>query len=298
MRIVSLVPAATEIAAALGAADELVAVTHDCDHPAAVRGLPRITRSTIPAGADSAAIDAAVRDAAARGESTFHLDPDALRASDPDVLLGQTLCRVCAVTLEQVPAAWREQPAVVPLDASSLEGIFADISRVASGIGRADAGTALVADLRSRLRRLAESVAAQPRVRVACLEWIAPLFNAGHWVPEQARCAGALDVLGTAGARSREVSWAELAAARPEVIVLALCGFDAERASREARALDDRPEWRSLAAVRAGRAFAVDGNAYFSRPGPRVVDGAQLLASIVHPGVVSPPRAARVIPIS
>jgi iron complex transport system substrate-binding protein len=295
MRIVSLVPAATEIAAAIGALDDLVAVTHDCDHPAAVRGLPRVTRSTIAAGTDSASIDAAVRAAGDRGESTFHLDADALHAAAPDVLLGQTLCRVCAVTLEQVPSTLRHAPDVVPLEAATIEGIFEDIARIAAALGRADAGASLVADLRSRVRAIERAVAGRPRARVACLEWISPLFNAGHWVPEQIRCAGAEDVLGMAGARSREVDWAELVAASPDWVFVMLCGFDATRAAREAASLAGRAEWDALPAVEAGRVFALDGNAYFSRPGPRVVDGAQLLASIVHPDRVQPPGGAAAI---
>jgi len=295
MRIVSLVPAGTEIVAALGAGDELVAVTHDCDHPTVVRSLPRVTKSTIASGSDSASIDAQVREAGERGESTFHLDADALRDARADILIGQTLCRVCAITLEQVPVATGREPAVVPLQASSIAGIFTDIERVAVALGREAAGRTLVADLRGRLRGIEAAVAGAPRPRVACLEWIAPLFNAGHWVPEQVRIAGATDVLGEAGARSRVVEWSELADAQPDAIFLTLCGFDARRTEREASALDERPEWQALDAVRAGRVYALDGNAYFSRPGPRIVDGAQLLASLLHPGLVAPPAQAGAI---
>jgi iron complex transport system substrate-binding protein len=295
MRIVSLVPAGTEIVAALGAADELVAVTHDCDHPATVLALPRVTRSTIEAGSDSVAIDAQVRAAGERGESTFHLDAAALREARADILIGQTLCRVCAVTLEQMPVAAGRAPALVPLEASSIEGIFADIARVAVALGREAAGRSLVSELRGRLNDIEAAVASAPRPRVACLEWIAPPFNAGHWVPEQVRIAGAEDVLGVAGARSRVVGWPELADARPDAIFLTLCGFDARRAEREAPVLTERPEWRALEAVRARRVYALDGNAYFSRPGPRVVDGAQLLASILHSSRVVPPADATTI---
>ncbi len=297
MRIASLVPAATEIACALGATGELVAVTHDCDHPAAVRTLPRLTRSTIAPGSRSAAIDAQVRRAAASGEGTFHLDPDTLREARPDVLLGQTLCDVCAVTLSQLPSALESAPEVVPLDASTIEGIFADIERVADALARHDDGRRLVASLRARLARVEERVAGRAPPRVVCLEWIEPPFNAGHWVPEQVRLAGGLDALGTAGARSREVSWSEIAEAAPDVLFVMPCGFDALRASDEAADLKRRPEWPTLPAVRAGRAYALDGNAYFSRPGPRVVDGAELLASLMHPGMVAPPEGARVIPL-
>ena len=294
MRIVSLVPAATEIACALGAADELVAVTHDCDHPARVRDLPRITRSTIAPGSDSAQIDAQVRSAAAAGESTFHLDQAALQAARADVLLGQTLCAVCAVTLDQLPATTAGGPAVVPLDGESIEGILNDIGRVANALGRPAAGTALVAELRSRLDRVARSVAGLPRPSVVCLEWLAPLFNGGHWVPEQVAWAGGIDLLGAAGARSREVGWPELLMAQPEVLLVMPCGFDAARAVRESETLVQRAEWRALRAVAAGRAYALDGNAYFSRPGPRVVDGVELLASLLHPGSVPAPPGATV----
>lgn len=297
MRIVSLVPAATEIACALGAADELVAVTHDCDHPPRVRALPRITRSTIAPGSDSAAIDAQVRDAAAEGESTFHLDPSALQAARADVLLGQTLCAVCAVTLEQVPVTRGAEPRIVPLDGGSIEGILADITRVAEALGRADAGAALVAGLRSRLARVERAVAGRARPTVVCLEWLAPLFNGGHWVPEQVRLAGGVDLLGVAGARSREVRWSEVLAAQPDVLLVMPCGFDAGRALDEAAGLTGQPGWPALAAVAAGRAYALDGNAYFSRPGPRVVDGVELLASLLHPGSVPPPPGAAVRPL-
>ena len=294
MRIVSLVPAATEIACALGAADELVAVTHDCDYPPRVRDLPRITRSTIAPGSDSGQIDAQVRRAAAAGESTFHLDQVALAAARGDVLLGQTLCAVCAVTLDQIPSPVDGGPTVVPLRGESVDGILADIARVADAIGHSAAGAALVAALRSRLDRVARAVDGRPRRSVVCLEWLAPLFNGGHWVPEQVAWAGGVDLLGTPGARSREVGWPELLAAQPEVLLVMPCGFDAARAVREAEAITERPEWRSLRAVIAGRAHALDGNAYFSRPGPRVVDGVELLASVLHPGSVPPPPGATV----
>lgn len=295
MRIVSLVPAGTEIAFALGAGGDVVAVTHDCDFPPAARKLPRVTRSTIAPGSDSRAIDIQVREAAGRGESTFHLDAAALAAARPDILLGQTLCAVCAVTVAQLPATMRHAPTVVPLDGDSLEGIFADIDRAGVALGRRDAAATVVADLRTRLAHVAFLVAGASRPRVACLEWLAPLFNAGHWVPEQIAQAGGHDVLGEPGARSHELTLADLIAADPDVIVLMPCGFDAERAMRESQALVADPAWDGLRAVRDGRVFAVDGNAYFSRPGPRVVDGVELLASLLHPDRISTPESARAI---
>ena len=286
MRVVSLVPAATEMVWALGATDRLVAVTHDDDFPPAVDALPRVTRSTIPTGASAREIDLHVREAGARGESTFHLDEQALRDARPDVILGQTLCAVCAVTLDRIPTGLEREPSVVPLDASSMEGMFADIRRVGAAL-RCDADAdRLVEELRSRLALVEKRVAGLPRPRVACLEWLDPLFDAGHWVPEQVRIAGGVDVLGTAGARSREIGWDEVIAARPEIVVAMPCGWDAPRAAREAEALGD---------LVGARMFGVDGAAYFSRPGPRLVDGVELLASIFHPGRVAPPDGASAI---
>ncbi len=287
MRVVSLVPAATEMAVALGAERELVAVTHDCDYPPSVRALPRVTRSTIPLGARSREIDTLVRRAGERGESTFHLDGAALREARPDLILGQTLCEVCAVTLDRVPRDLPHPPQVVPLDAVSLDGVLEDLRRVAAALGRAREGERLIASLRARLDRVRERVAGRPRPRIACLEWLDPLFNGGHWVPEQVEIAGGRDVLGARGAKSRQLEWPELVAARPEIVALMPCGFDRERAVEESREL--QPRLRELGVL----AYAVDGNAYFSRPGPRLVDGVELLASILHPEVFGPDPRAR-----
>ncbi|HZP94762.1 MAG TPA: cobalamin-binding protein [Candidatus Limnocylindria bacterium] len=287
MRVVSLVPAATEIAYAIGAGDELVAVTHDCDYPTAATVLPRVTRSTIAGGSSSRDIDAAVREASERGESTFHLDPAALAAVRPDVLLGQTLCSVCAVTVAQLPATPGPAPAVVPLDGASLEGIFEDIRRVGSALGRGAEAAAVLSSLRRRVAAVQARVAGARRPSVVCLEWLDPLFVAGHWVPEQVEHAGGTELLGRRGVSSIDVPDDELFRADPEVLVLLPCGFDADRAVAESARLRADPRWEGMRAVRAGRVFAVDGNAYFSRPGPRVVDGIELLASILHPDRVS-----------
>ena len=291
----SLVPAGTEIAYALGSGDDLVAVTHDCDYPPAARALPRVTSSTIAPGSDGFAIDAQVRAAVQRGESTFHLDASALAAARPDVLLGQTLCAVCAVTVAQLPAAMDPAPAVVPLDGQSLEGIFADIARVGDALHRVDRARALVAQLRSRISRVERHVEDAARPGVVCLEWLAPLFNAGHWVPEQVANAGGDDLLGTPLVPSIDVPFGRLLVADPEYLFLMPCGFDADRALDEARVLVERPEWSELRAVRAGHVWALDGNAYFSRPGPRVVDGIELLASLLHPDRVVAPAGTRAI---
>lgn len=299
MRIASLVPAGTEIVCALGAGDRLVAVTHDCDHPEYVRALPRLTRTTIPDGASSGEIDGLVRSAGERGESTFHLDGEALRAARPDVIVGQTICRVCAVTFAQLPASLPVTPVVVPLDATSLDGLFADIRRVGDALDLGGPAEALVARLRARIAAVGRAVEGLQRPRVVCLEWTEPLFQGGHWVPEQVEAAGGTDVLGLPGERSRELAWEDVVAADPDVLVVMPCGFGTERAVREARALATRQGWERLAAVRSGRVHAVDGSAYFSRPGPRLVDGIEILAGLLHPlRVPAPPRsvATRITP--
>jgi iron complex transport system substrate-binding protein len=287
MRVVSLVPAATEIACAIGALADLVAVTHDCDFPAPVRSLPRVTSATIPVGASSREIDTLVRDAASRNESTFHLDACALRDAAPDVILGQTLCAVCAVTLDQVPRSLPREPRVVPLEAATLEGMFDDILQVGNALGRARQAQRLIASLRERADAVREAVVGRARPRVACIEWVDPPFNGGHWVPEQVRLAGGWDVLGEPGMRSRELAWDEVRAARPDIVVVMPCGWDARRAEQEARAIPD---------LRA-RVVAVDGNAYFSRPGPRLIDGIELLASLLHPEAVAAPLGAATIAV-
>ena len=289
MRVVSLVPAATEIVWALGATDQLVAVTHDDDFPPAVLDLPRVTRSTIPAGASARDIDRLVREAGSRGESTFHLDEDALREARPDVILGQTLCAVCAITLDRIPAGLPRSPDVVPLDASTIDGMFQDVRRIGAALGRDGDTDRLIKDLWSRLAAVRTQVAGLVRPRVACLEWLDPLFNAGHWVPEQVRIAGGADVLGTAGARSREISWNDVLAARPEIVIAMPCGWDAERAAIEAAA---------LGLIANARVLGVDGAAFFSRPGPRLVDGVELLASIFHPDAVRAPVGATAVPVN
>jgi iron complex transport system substrate-binding protein len=288
MRVVSLVPAATEMVYALGAIGDLVAATHDDDYPETVRAVPRITRSTIPAYASAGEIDDHVRQAGARGESTLHLDVDALRAARPEVILGQTLCAVCAVTLESLPADLEHEPLVVALDASTLEGMFEDLRRVAIAIGRDDVADVVLDELRTRLDVVRRQVAGLRRPRVACLEWLDPLFNAGHWVPEQVRIAGGEDVLGTAGARSRVIEFDDVLAARPEIVIAMPCGWDAPRAASEAA---------RLGSVGDARVVGVDGAAFFSRPGPRLVDGVELLASIFHPGVVAVPEGAIAIAV-
>lgn len=291
VRIASLVPAGTEIAWALGLEDQLVAVTHDCDFPPSVLSLPRLTSSTIPPGATSAEIDRIVRSAGDRGESTFHIDAAALRAARPDVILGQTICRVCAVTLDQLPADMGSAPRAVPLTGESIEGVFEDVRRVATELEIADGGDHVVSGLRSRMDAIAQRVAGRRRPRVACIEWLDPLFQGGHWVPEQVSIAGGIDVLGRPGQRGAVIEWGDVIAARPDILVLMPCGFDTRRAVEEAAAVTGRAGFGDLPAARSGRVFATDGGAYFSRPGPRLVDGVEILGALLHPGVFPVPLA-------
>ncbi|MEX2204593.1 MAG: ABC transporter substrate-binding protein [Myxococcota bacterium] len=299
MRIASLVPAGTEIAWALGLDRDLVAVTHDCDFPPRVRELPKLTSSTIPADSTSSEIDRLVRSAGERGESTFHVDAQALRAARPDVILGQTICRVCAVTLDQLPSDLGSAPRTIPLSGESMEGVFTDIHRVANGLGVTSDGRRVVEALRARLAAVADRVAGRPRPRVACIEWLDPLFKGGHWVPEQVALAGGVDVLGAPGDRGLVVGWDEVIAARPDVLVLMPCGFDTRRAVEESGVVTDRIGFSDLPAAQSGHVFATNGSAYFSRPGPRLVDGVEILAALLHPDVFPPPapEAAVRVPV-
>ncbi len=289
LRIASLLPAATEIAAALGLGGSLVAVSHACDHPRdAVEGRPRVTSSLLPSGIDQARIDAAVAAAAGSGQSLHRVDLDRLAALRPDLLLTQDLCGVCAVPDRELGEALRLLRDAAPglrtvrLSGGSFAGILEDIRKVAEAAGCPRRGAALAARLEARWAAIPRQPAPSPRPRVAVLEWPDPPFSAGHWVPEQVRAAGGVEVLAEAGAPSRRLDWGELAAAEPEVIVSAACGYGLEANLAFARALAARPELASTPAVRTGRLHAVDANACFSRPGPRVVEGAEVLADLLR----------------
>ncbi len=299
MRVVSLLPAATEICAALGAFDSVAGVTHECDFPPEAAGRPRVTASAVPVHAPPGEVDAAVRTAAAAGAPMFTLDDGAIAALRPDVLLTQALCDVCAVSQDDVcaiaarlGATTGSPPAVVTLGGTTLAGVCDDVRRVAEALGRQPAGEALAAALGARLAAVHEALKAAraPRPRVAVVEWTEPVFLAGHWGPEMVRRAGGVDVLGTAGAHSTTVPVDVLAAADPEVVIVAPCGYDLPRATAEARALLAHQDWRWL----GGRAvWAVDANAYVSRPGPRLVDGVELFARLFHPQCFGSPDASR-----
>jgi iron complex transport system substrate-binding protein len=276
MRVVTLLPAATEIVAALGGTGSLVGISHECDHPASVIGLPRVTATPLDPNASGAAIDAEVRRLHGAGKPVIGVDADALRRLAPDLLITQDLCEVCAVAEGQVhrlAAVVRPAPAVLALSGRTIDGIWADIVAVAKALDLAPDGDELVAGLRSRLDRLRARRRGH-RPRVVCVEWLEPLYLAGHWVPELVEAAGGEDVGAAAGSHSSRREWAELPGLRPDLFVIMLCGFGVERTLAELSALDS-PGARSI--LRSAPVWIIDGNAYTSRSGPRTVDGAELL---------------------
>jgi iron complex transport system substrate-binding protein len=290
MRIVSLVPSATEILFALGLGDEVVAVTHECDYPPAARALPKITRDVLPQDLTAGQIDAAVRARTDQGESIYQLDAEALHELRPDLIVTQALCAVCAVSFEDVRAiaeALESRPQVISLDPRTLGEVLGDIRTLAEATDRRDAGVALVQDAAARIDRVRVAVRDRRRPRVVALEWLEPVYVAGHWTPQLIEYAGGLDVLGMAGEHSERRGWDEVAAVDPDVVVVMPCGYDAERAHAEAVSFREQ-----LAALGAGEVVAVDVAAYFSRPGPRLIDGLELLAHLLQPESI-PEVAAR-----
>ena len=292
MRVVSLLPAATEMVSELGAIDLLVGVTHECDHPEAVRHLPRMTATAIDVSTDAAAVDARVRAAAASGAPLFALDAIALSSARPDVILTQALCDVCAVAegdVRAIAAQCDPTPTLITLSATTLDGVLEDIARVGAAIGRDGAAAVWRESATARMQRVHETLKAAraPRPRVAVIEWGDPLYAAGHWTPEMVRRAGGIDVLATPGAHSVPVALDAIRAADPEVILVAPCGYDLPRAITEAHRLRDLPGW---AWARDRRWAALDANALLSRPGPRLIDGIEAIAHAVAPTLLpSPP---------
>jgi iron complex transport system substrate-binding protein len=286
LRIVSLLPSATEIVCALGLEDNLVAVTHECDYPQSVQAKPAVTSSRLGPGGSSAEIDRHIRELVHQGSSIYSLDADRLAALQPDLILTQELCEVCAVSYPIVEQAARRNPSavqLVSLEPESLADVFEHIRLVGRLAARADAAEQVVAGLEGRLAAVAERVADQPIRRVVTLEWLSPPFNCGHWTPQLVEVAGGRDLLGTARKAARAIEWAEVVRARPEVLVISACGVSLERSMAETQAAD--AEWSSLDA----EVWVVDGNAFFSRPGPRLVESVEIMAGLLHPDVVMPP---------
>ncbi|TMD24671.1 MAG: cobalamin-binding protein [Chloroflexi bacterium] len=289
MRIASLLPSATEIVCALGLEDNLVAVTHECDYPEQVRRKPVVTRSLLPGNGGSTDIDRHIRELVHQGSGIYRLDADRLAALQPDLILTQELCEVCAVSYPLVERAARiggGEAKLVSLEPESLADVFEHLRLVGRLTARAARAEQVVAGLEHRLAAVHDRVAGR-RVRSAVLlEWAAPPFNCGHWIPELIDRAGGRDLLGSPGRPAHAIRWQDVTEARPEIVVISACGFSLERSLAELRASgvpDDRLD---------GEVWVVDGNAFFSRPGPRLVDSVEIMAGILHPDAVPPPRAS------
>ena len=296
MRIVSLVPHATELLFALDLGEEVVAVTHECDHPPQALSLPHITRDVLPGNLSAAEIDAAVRSRTEQGEAIYRLNEDALSALQPDLIVTQALCPVCAVSYDDVAklaARLPSKPKVIALDPHTFGETLGDVRTVAEATDRRERGIDLVGEIAARIDRVKLAVRTAVRPRVVALEWLDPVFVASHWTPQLIELAGGEDLLGLPGERSITVSWEVLRTAAPEIVVMMPCGYDAPRAHLEALEHAD-----ALAGIGARRVVAVNASAYFSRPGPRLIDGLELLAHIFHPDhVPEAPAGALALPV-
>ncbi len=288
MRIVSLLPSATEIVASLGLTDSLVGISADCDYPPAIRGLPVLSEAIVCSDLASPVIDRRIRDRRHTGQSVYHLDPGQLAALEPDVILTQELCTMCAPSFTLVLEAARLLDGETRIVSLEPHGLL-DIVETVRIVGAVTGATDQAADVAGRLKRRIDAVTAfaerstvgQPRV--VCVEWLDPIWIGGHWVPEMVARAGGHDVLGASRLPSREAAWDEVCAADPDVLVVMACGFDLERTRAEIGLLSARPGWDTLRAVRTGRVYLTNGSAYFNRPGPRIIDGLEMLAAMIHP---------------
>jgi iron complex transport system substrate-binding protein len=287
-RIVSLIASATEIVYALGQFESLVGRSHECDFPEAVAGLPVCTRPAIPVSGDSREIDNLVKDRLREAISVYEVFADVLERLQPTHIITQTQCEVCAVSLKDVEAALAaglaSNPQIVPLHPNALADVWDDIRRVAGALGIAERGESTVEELKDRMCGISRRALADgSRPTVACIEWLEPLMAGGNWVPELVEMAGGVNLFGEAGKHSPWMSWEDLVAADPEVIVIMPCGWDPDRTRPEMHWLTDRPEWARLRAVRKTQVHLTDGNQYFNRPGPRLVESLAILAAILHP---------------
>ena len=298
-RIVSLISSATEILYLLGLGDRVVGVSHECDYPPLVARKPRLTRSLVASAASSHAIDDQVRSLAADQSALYAIDVDRLASLRPDLIITQAQCDVCAVRYEDVVAAVRDTPAlqgtpVLALNPSRLADVLDDIVRIGQATaanGPAREAVAMLTVRIEQVRSQTRGLSSTGRPRVACLEWIDPPMLAANWTPELVAMAGGEPGLVVAGQHSGYADWNEIAKYDPQIVVIMPCGFDLERAIVEARVLPGVPQWSTLSAVREERVFAVDGNAYFNRSGPRLVDSLEILAHLFHPDLFEPPLA-------
>ena len=287
LRIVSLLPSATEIVAALGAEDRLVGRSHECDFPSSVATLPVCTAARIDAAASSAEIDRAVKHALHDALAIYDVFEERLRELAPDIIVTQDQCDVCAVAfadVEAAVAAWTGHTTeIVSLRPDNIAAVYEDIRKVGDAIGASARADTVIDDMRQRAEIIARTAVALETPTVACIEWTDPLMAAGNWVPELVTLAGGRDVFGTAGSHAPWITWDDLGSADPEVIIFMPCGFDLTRCRREAVLVAKRPGWHELQAVRNGRVYVTDGNAYFNRPGPRLADSLEIMAEILHP---------------
>ena len=289
-RIASLLPSTTEIACALGLQAQLVGRSHECDFPPAVQTLPVCTAAKIDSSLPSLEIDRQVKAILEQGVSVYHVHAALLRDLQPDIILTQAQCEVCAVSLKEVEEAvcgWLGQQAkIVSCSPMRLADVWADIRMVAVACGVPERGEQVAASLCQRVDSIAQRARDIPKKpRVACLEWLEPLMSAGNWVPELVELAGGVNLFGAPGEHSPWFSWEELQAADPDVLVILPCGFGLERCREEMPALMAHPAWNGLRAVRNGKVYLTDGNQYFNRPGPRLVESVEILAEIFHPGL-------------
>jgi iron complex transport system substrate-binding protein len=287
MRIASLVPSATEMLYALGLGESVVAVTHECDYPPEVAGVPRLTRSVLPSGLDAAALDRAVKATVSEGRALYELDEGRLAELSPDLIVTQAVCAVCAVSYEdvlEVAARLPSRPRVVQQDPSSLTEMLEDVVRLGDAAKVEEAAHELRGELEGRLASVRGAVTGASLPRVIALEWLDPPYVGGHWVPEMISIAGGEDVAGPPGLKSPQVSWGELAGLNPDVVVVMPCGWYVDGARSQAL-----EQWIHIETLGAQRVFAVDAASTFSRPGPRLVDGVELLGHLIHPDLVDPP---------
>ncbi len=290
-RVISLLPSTTEIVHALGCGEQLVGRSHECDHPPGVEALPIVTAPRVPVTGDSREIDDQLRSILEQALSVYEVHTDVLRDLAPDLVLTQSLCEVCAVSFADVQAAVRDHldgdVEVVPCEPNRLADVEADVRRVATALGVPDRGDQVVSDMADRIAQVRERTASQPRRRVVTIEWIDPLMAGGNWMPELLDAAGGEELLGEAGAHSPWTDWETIRSLDPDAIVVLPCGFDLDRTRTEAAALTELPGWGSLRAVREGQVAIADGHHYFNRPGPRLVESAEILAEILHPDVAT-----------
>ncbi|MFQ5796669.1 MAG: cobalamin-binding protein [Candidatus Bipolaricaulia bacterium] len=291
MRIVTLLPSATEIVYVLGLGEALAGVSHDCDYPEDVRSKPVLSQSAVPLDVPSKGMDEAVKGRIHSGLSVYHIDADLLNRLKPDLILTQELCEVCAPSYSEVLEAAKvldAAPKIVSLEPTCLADILENIRLVGELTGRQAQAEALITELQTRIDKVAKLAGeAESRPRVFCMEWLEPAYCAGHWVPEMVRMAGGEDGLGKPGEPSYEIAWDEVLRYAPEVIVLMPCGFHPDRALGEIDTVLGYEGWAKLPAVRNGQVFIVDGSSYFNRPGPRIVTGLEILAQIIHPEIFS-----------